>query len=476
MERIAPVLILIFALGLSERSMAQGAAVIDSLTDRLRGAAVALSVEWEDGTLQEGLGLIIGASDGRTHIATVRHLLAGNFPGQAARSITVRSTGATGEITVLEPDVVGPPEIDLAFFSFRSPEQLRIKPNVLAPVGAVPRPGDAVWTLQPHTALGWRVNPIEGRVDRRIPSRRELIVRRLPVRPTVSGAPLMTASGVIGLVVSDGTEADGSRALEIALVAEEAGRLGLPWYLTDQSQERVRIQGGRGPMGVRESDIAMFSALMEQTIDAAMLHAAQPARTVDISSFMIDATEVSWAMFEDWGRVKLPEQITRYRTSDATAVVGVTWAEADSYCRSRGGRLPTEAEWERAARGSTGRMLAWGNALPVGDVVCADCGAGAPPQGPGTVGTAAADRTPEGVMDLAGNVREWVQDWYSSSAYASAAPKNPEYTQQSDTRVVRGGSWFDPFSELVAFRRSSERPGRRDPRIGFRCAFTLPDR
>ncbi len=449
--------------------------MIDSLTDRLRDAAVAVSVERKRGSENGGLGLIIGRSGAHVYIATARHVVARNSPDEAAASITVRSPAHPGHTVRADATVVGPPEIDLAFFRMRLPDTWRFAPSVLAPQPTAPRPGDPVWTLEHRGALGWRVNPAEGRIDERIPSRREWIVSRLPVIPAVSGAPLMTASGVIGLVISDGTETGGSRALDIALVAEEARRLGLPWDLTDRPEERVRIWGGRGPLGARDADLETLSRLLGHPVEPSLYATARPARDIVLRPFEIDATEVSWAAFEDWGRVSLPDHILRYRTSDNVAVVGITWTEADAYCRSRGGRLPTEAEWERAARGPEGFVYPWGNTLPEGGVRCADCAPGEAPTGPGPIGAASEDRTANGIRDLASNVREWVQDWYAGDAYARAAPRDPEQTDRREARVVRGGSWFDPISDLAAFRRGAERPDRRDPRIGFRCAQNATD-
>jgi formylglycine-generating enzyme required for sulfatase activity len=170
-------------------------------------------------------------------------------------------------------------------------------------------------------------------------------------------------------------------------------------------------------------------------------------------------------------------------------VVNVTWEEAASFCAAVGGRLPTEAEWERAARGGTaGARFTWGNAtaprvddLPAANV--ADESArrsypymtvfpgyddGYPMTSP--VGTYPPNAY--GLFDMAGNVWEWVADFYDAGYYATSPPEDPNGPSSGDGRVVRGGSWYgDPASLRVSLRGGDD-PVRRPygDGVGFRCA------
>ncbi|HEY0137160.1 MAG TPA: formylglycine-generating enzyme family protein, partial [Nannocystis sp.] len=211
----------------------------------------------------------------------------------------------------------------------------------------------------------------------------------------------------------------------------------------------------------------------------------KPAYQVRLSRFQIDPLEVTQAEYrgcveagvcapveprrcfvwtgEAFKRgAPLPEPLTR----DDHPVVCVSWFQAAMYCEALGKHLPTEAEWERAAAGTTRRRYPWGAAEPRCELAHFDgCGEHTRP-----VGLRPAGATPEGVRDLAGNVSEWIHDWYDREAYRRPWRNNPSGPTYGIVRVVRGGSYYDGPTTLRASYRYGLNPVSGFSTVGFRCA------
>ena len=215
-----------------------------------------------------------------------------------------------------------------------------------------------------------------------------------------------------------------------------------------------------------------------------------PQRKVYVSGFSIDRVEVTVAAYracvQGGGCSPSPLTVSDGRFVAASLpVTSVTWAEADAYCAWRGARLPTEAEWERAARGTDGRVWPWGNLLRPnvfnhgrfagaddagGDfaaLIRPDASDGATFAAP--VGTHPDGASAEGVLDLAGNAMEWTADYYRPEPPQASSTVNPHGPDGGAMRVLRGGSWRQPpFFARTSYREAAT-PETRSSEIGFRC-------
>ena len=205
----------------------------------------------------------------------------------------------------------------------------------------------------------------------------------------------------------------------------------------------------------------------------------KPQHRVWLDWYQIDTYEVTtgqYAAFLVQEKVSPPwqwESVDPAQHHDRP-VIGASWFDAEAYCRWRGARLPTEAEWEKAARGSDGRLFPWGHRTPTDEEANFGLGARfsysqvlAPVQG------YSSGRSRSWLHLMAGNVGEWVVYWYGANYYETSASKNPAGPERGTFRVVRGGSWSDLPKYLLTYGRSKLPPETRNSYTGFRCARTV---
>ena len=199
-----------------------------------------------------------------------------------------------------------------------------------------------------------------------------------------------------------------------------------------------------------------------------------PLRQVYLDSYWIDMYEVTVAQYKQCVAAeacKLPSLLASYThenyyespTFANNPVVNVSWAQAQEYCQWTGSDLPTEAQWEKAARGTDGNLYPWGDDAPNSSLANYGSINGDTLE----VGSYPSGASPYGAMDMVGNVYEWVRDWYGP--YDKNATKNPTGSGPGSFKVLRGCGWFSVEGSLRVSNRTYLDPATRDNDIGFRC-------
>jgi len=204
-----------------------------------------------------------------------------------------------------------------------------------------------------------------------------------------------------------------------------------------------------------------------------------PEHAVQLGAYWIDKYEVSSAQYqacvetgtcEPTGTTAGCNSVANERSDHP--VNCLTWAQADTYCLWAKKRLPTEAEWERAARGDDGRTFPWGADPPSRDLLNFNNNIGSTTR----VGSYPSGISPFGLHDMSGNVQEWTGDFYAADYYTNSPTTNPQGPTEGALRVVRGASWKlgIPQEVLTTTVRFAFVPSTRDPSLGFRCAADAP--
>ena len=218
----------------------------------------------------------------------------------------------------------------------------------------------------------------------------------------------------------------------------------------------------------------------------------QPVRRIHLDAYLIDKYEVTvaqWGEYQQATGVQIPEWVLQNTTArQVHPITLVTWYDAQGFCQWAGKRLPTEAEWERAARCDDGRKYPWGDGL---DAYRSNYFQSGDPfeGGLGTIlntnpvgfydgseheGYPTRDgSSPFGVHDMVGNVFEWTNDWYNPSYYIHGTDTNPQGPEEGVVKAVRGGSYAIDASHVRPTYRARDAPNFKGPDVGFRCASSV---
>ena len=260
----------------------------------------------------------------------------------------------------------------------------------------------------------------------------------------------------------------------------------LDTFAENKYEKMVQITSSHFIMGCDKGDENVFCQRKES-----------PSHRLNIKNFWIDIHEVTvfeYALCIEKGACTLPDTISE----DCSDHVGkqpnaeynnwinksvrkdhpincVTWHQAKTYCEWLGKRLPTEAEWEKAARGVDGRQYPWGNepatcnhAIMTTDEEGGGCGL----DSTWPVGSKIKGASPYGVLDMSGNIAEWTADWYDENLYRTKIVDDSQGPITGKYRVVKGGRYSSPSSTIQTFSRSPYEPDRAFDSVGFRCALS----
>ncbi len=223
----------------------------------------------------------------------------------------------------------------------------------------------------------------------------------------------------------------------------------------------VYVPAGEFTMGTNAADGSDFNQRDNTPLSA---NDARPQHKATTGAFFMDKTEVTNAQYQKYCEATgalVPPYWIGGKIPDGQAdfpVHHVNWYEASAYAKWAGKRLPTEAEWEKAARGTDGRNFPWGNDFDGNKV--ANGG-----DGPQAVGAHPGGASPYGALDMSGNVNEWTTTWFDG--YPNSPTKQPDFGTKY--KVVRGGAWWSGEQLGQTWYREVARPQTRITMIGFRC-------
>jgi formylglycine-generating enzyme required for sulfatase activity len=209
------------------------------------------------------------------------------------------------------------------------------------------------------------------------------------------------------------------------------------------------------------------------------LQDTRPLHRVHLSSYWFDKYEVTNARYRqcvEGGGCTPPKDRQAFDDPQRVQhpVTNITWSQARSFCQWQGKRLPTEAEWEKAARGTDGRRYPWGNDEEVVKRHVRKGERTAGTNGAEPVGRQAATASPYGVLDLIGSVSQWVKDWYAEDFYQTSSAWDPQGPLRGSFRVLRGGEWNEKQPDLRASYRGWDDVTYWGPTLGVRCAEDVP--
>ena len=428
--------------------------------DNLKAGVVKVSSQTEGGVKKVGTGFIVRLEEGTAYIVTASHVIEGDpkpqvaFYPKANSFMPAKVLGLEGGdpngLAVLA--VTG--NVTDMMNSLCIGDDRKVMGGEQGAVIGFPRSTGTPWMVTTGTVGGRRGSKLtftgllgEGN----------------------SGAPLLVEEKVVGIITQMSKQL--GYAVPIATAAFALKGWGIQLPPPAQCFEEDIVGKDDTPMRlIPEGTFQMGSP------DGEGFENEHPQHSVTVDAFYLDTYEVTVAQYSKFLEATGKESPKYWRSVNLREhgmkpVVGITWHDADSYCHWAEKRLPTEAEWEKAATGTKDRKYPWGNFRP--NSTTANFGL------PGSgrlyddklqpVGSYERGKSPEGIYDLGGNVWEWVSDWYGNYD-RKIEESNPKGPSTGKARVLRGGSWYDAMGHLRSARRNYDLPSTAWGYYGFRCA------
>ncbi|MEK7761082.1 MAG: SUMF1/EgtB/PvdO family nonheme iron enzyme [Nitrospirota bacterium] len=443
-----------------------------------------------EGRTNIGTGFIVRLDKDAAYIVTAAHVVAGDTHPKV-EFFTKRNLPVTAEVLGLE----GNDEVrGLALLVVRGPENLPKGLTALSLAGATRLTGGELIVVIgfPPNAGPWAI------VKGNIVSRQGRDILFSPsIESGHSGGPIFQGGNVVGVVglgsqsagrgvtirsVQDYIEGFGITAQERASAASMATESSPPPAAIAKSEPRPMTQDheitGKGDAPMMLIPAGEFWMGSPNGVGAPDEH---PRHRVYLDAYYMDRFEVTVSRYtesmQSTGRQdpRYWKQVKTGKHSDLP-VIGVDWHDAEAYCRWVGKRLPTEAEWEKAARGTDGRTYPWGNNKPttrLGNFMKKTL-ANAYDERLAPAESYEEGQSPYGLHHMAGNVWEWTADWYDEHFYAASPQRNPTGPLTGTYKVIRGGSWDDEPVDVRSAYRGKYQPMERYDNIGFRCAQDRP--
>ena len=239
----------------------------------------------------------------------------------------------------------------------------------------------------------------------------------------------------------------------------------------------VFVSAGEFMMGGNPSDAVDVCIKFNLSCPLEWFKNEEPIHQVYLDAFWIDQTEVTNVMYSKCvqdGKCNPPTSTKSYTRADYYdnsqfdnyPVIFISWHDADTYCSWADRRLPTEAEWEKAARGTDARAYPWGNDPPNTDLLNYKHAF----EDTTVIGQFPKGASPYGALDMAGNVWEWTADWYGETYYAVSPESNPPGPESGTMRVMRGGAFGSQVHNVRSTFRFVSDPAETYAWVGFRCA------